>query len=302
MGPEPIADRAESSPESASSAPTGQPMPVWLATGLSLIIPGLGQIAAGRFRRGLSLTTAHLVVVTLGLALSIFALPRGFNVGVLAALVATSYTLIAIDAARVARRPSALSKRHSTLGRILLGMASFGMALVWALLCRTYFAQSYYLPSRSMSPALMIGDHFLADKLGYRFSEPRRGDVVVLDSPLEPHRRYTKRIIGLPGDRVAIRDRIVFINGERLDEDYARWDSPSPGIRDVAAMRDASFPEATVPAEKYFVLGDNRFASMDSREWGFLDRGLIVGKAAFIYWSRELEQRAIRWSRIGQTL
>ena len=132
-----------------------------------------------------------------------------------------------------------------------------------------------------MSPTLSSGDLLLASKLDYRIHDPQRGDVVILKDPMDPSKDFIKRIIGLPGDRVLIRDRHVFVNGVRLEEPYlsADWNLTSNWPNDSLTAAGE-----VVPAKSYFVLGDNRDHSSDSRLFGYINRNQLDGKAVLRFW------------------
>lgn len=130
----------------------------------------------------------------------------------------------------------------------------------------------FRIEGSSMEPSLHDGEYVLISKVSYWFGSPRRGDVVVFRFPHDPSRDFIKRIIGLPGETIAIRDGRVFINGRPLEEPYIR----GPMVY--------TYGPVTLGPEEYFVLGDNRNASNDSHNWGTLPRSAIIGKAWLIYW------------------
>lgn len=133
----------------------------------------------------------------------------------------------------------------------------------------------YRVQGHSMLPTLHEGEYLIINKLSYYLDEPRRGDIIVLHFPRDRSREYIKRVIGLPGDEIEISDSTVRVNGVPLEEPY---------INGTAAYRSATW---TVPQGHYFVMGDNRNNSSDSRSWSFLPRDDIVGKAWLIYWQIE---------------
>lgn len=151
---------------------------------------------------------------------------------------------------------------------------SFALAGAVALFIVTFVARPYVVEGRSMEPTLHDRDRLIVEKLSYRFGDPQRGDIVVLRSPLEPGGRLIKRIIGLPGDQIAISMGRVWVNGEPLDEPYT--DVP---------MSDFMLP-VRVPEGTYFVLGDNRHprGSQDSRRFGVVPREALEGRAIVRFW------------------
>ncbi|QJT09775.1 signal peptidase I [Oceanidesulfovibrio marinus] len=179
------------------------------------------------------------------------------------------------------------------------------IAFILAMIIRAFFVQAFKIPSGSMLETLQIGDHLLVSKLIYgvkvpftdievvEFSQPERGDVIVFEYPVNPSQDFIKRVIGLPGDTVEIRNKDVYVNGKKLDEPYVQHTDS----RILESLRDNMAPR-TVPENEYFVMGDNRDESHDSRFWGFVDRHKIEGKAWVIYWSWRGVSN-IRWNRIG---
>ena len=190
------------------------------------------------------------------------------------------------------------------------------VTVILALFGTTFILQAFKIPSSSMEDTLLIGDHLLVNKFAFA-GEPgdakgllpyrplRRGDIIVFKYPEPPHQHFVKRVIGLPGDRLKIVRRQVFINGQRLEEPYKTHRDPlvHPDFRDnfppensymvhelpadwaaqLDQFRDSD--ELVIPPNRYFVMGDNRDRSSDSRYWGFVDRKNIVGRPLFIYWS-----------------
>ncbi len=173
-------------------------------------------------------------------------------------------------------------------------------ALVFAYIFRATVAGSYEIPSESMVPTLQIGDRLLVDKLAYRFRSPARGEIIVFKYPGDDTRDFIKRIIALPGETLEIRNRVVYINGRPLtDEVYAQHTD-----MDRIPLRDDYGP-VTVPYGSYFMMGDNRENSADSRVWGFLTQDRIIGHAFVLYWSRNTGKAfpgEIRWDRFGKLL
>jgi len=172
------------------------------------------------------------------------------------------------------------------------------IAMIFALFVRTFLFQMFKIPSASMEDTLLIGDHVLVNKFAVAplssplerevlpFSPVRRGDIVIFRYPHDPQQDYVKRVIGLPGDAIQIVNRVVYIQpaGQQgftaLDEPYAVHKHPG----EVPESLD-SYGPAEVPEGQYFAMGDNRDDSLDSREWGFVPRQNIVGRALLIYWS-----------------
>jgi signal peptidase I len=175
-----------------------------------------------------------------------------------------------------------------------------------ALIIRTFLFQAFHIPSGSMENTLLEGDFLFVSKTLYgaevpltggkrlpAIRPPHRGDIIVFRYPEDPSQDFIKRCIGVPGDVIEYRDKKLFVNGELQDEDYIKH---SQGQR-IVPGRD-NFGPITVPEGKFFMLGDNRDNSRDSRYWGFVDYSQLRGKALFIYWSWDKDHNLPRLSRI----
>lgn len=174
------------------------------------------------------------------------------------------------------------------------------IAVVLALFIRTFVVQAFKIPSGSMVPTLLIGDHILVNKFLYRFANLTRDDIIVFKYPQDKTRDFIKRVIGLPGDTVEVRKKMVYINGKPLQENFTMHED-SALLPRLTSPRDY-FGPAVIPPNHYFVMGDNRDNSQDSRFWGFLKADEIKGKAFLIYWSWDRDKTGPRWSRLGKLL
>ncbi|HSR11209.1 MAG TPA: signal peptidase I [Thermodesulfobacteriota bacterium] len=190
------------------------------------------------------------------------------------------------------------------------------IALVLALVIRTFVVQAFKIPSGSMEPTLEIGDHILVNKFIYGikipftrinlfpWQTPQRGDVIVFIYPLEPDKDFIKRVIGVPGDTVRVVNKKLLINGAEVPDPHAVYkdDAVLPG--DIQ-KRD-NFGPVTVPKNSLFVMGDNRDRSLDSRFWGFVPLEDVKGKAFIIYisWNSQAKSMLdfVRWNRIGHLI
>ena len=188
-------------------------------------------------------------------------------------------------------------------------------AVILALFVRTWVVQAFKIPTGSMENNLLIGDHLLVNKFVFGL-EPttferailpvrdiRRGDIVVFKYPDEPERDFIKRVIGLPGETLELRNKKIYINGQPLDESYVHYIDASHPASEVTSfdLRERYGP-VQVPADQYFVMGDNRDNSQDSRYWGFLPRHYVKGKALLIYWSYESGREDYTESGIGASV
>ena len=201
------------------------------------------------------------------------------------------------------------------------------IALVLAIVIRTFFIQAYKIPSGSMEPTLLIGDHIIVNKLDYGLRLPdsffgltplsnqipygkylfsiepvKRGDVAVFVFPEDRSKDFIKRVVGIPGDTIEVRAGILFVNGAQAPDPHAHFDKP-PDERQLGSQADYMAP-LKLGSDQYFMMGDNRDHSYDSRFWGPITRDAIEGRAMFIYWSCADQASAlsclydVRWSRV----
>ncbi len=197
-------------------------------------------------------------------------------------------------------------------GRLRENIEAILIAVVIALFIRTFVVQAFKIPSGSMKQTLLVGDHILVNKFIYGVkipylntvilpvTVPARGDIVVFKYPVDPKKDFIKRVIGVAGDVIEIRDKVVSVNGERLHQDFAVF-SDHRTISGGMRPRDNLGP-ITVPKDALFVMGDNRDESYDSRFWGFVPVRDVSGKAFVIYWSWDSDEFGVRWGRIAKLL
>jgi len=217
-------------------------------------------------------------------------------------------------------KSKSVSKKEAptkTKGRLRENIEAIVVAIILALFIRTFVVQAFKIPSGSMKETLLIGDHILVNKFIYgvkipyvdktiiAIKDPKREDIVVFKFPEDPKLDFIKRVVGVAGDVVKIRDKKVYVNGEVVERDYAPHTHPHS--LPAAFSRRDNFGPVTVPANSLFVLGDNRDNSKDSRFWGFVDLTAVKGKAFMIYWSWNKQNSGsfinyIRWKRIGDLL
>lgn len=168
-------------------------------------------------------------------------------------------------------------KRLGTFFLDILEVLVFAVAIF--LFFYLLILQPHKIKGDSMQPNYPNGEYLLTDKVSYRFGEPKRGDVIVFKAPSDNGEEFIKRILGLPGENVMVKEGKIWINSKAVSEDYL--------AKDVITYPGAFLGEGEtkiVPANEFFVLGDNRPHSSDSRTWGFVPKGNITGKAWFIYW------------------
>lgn len=184
---------------------------------------------------------------------------------------------------------------------------AIGIALLLALFIRTFVVQAFKIPSGSMIPTLLVGDHILVNKFTYgiknpftgkdwiAINAPQRHDIVVFKFPLNQSQDFIKRVVAVAGDRIQIVNKQLYVNGEPFIEPHA----VNSKEEILLSPRD-NFGPVIVPPNSLFVMGDNRDNSHDSRFWGYVDLTDIKGKAFMLYWSWDGDNFAIRWTRLGK--
>jgi signal peptidase I len=288
-----------------------------LAVALSLFAPGVGQIYCGEIVRGLVLFLASLVFIPLVVVAAL--MPPATPV-LVALLLSAVTVIVAYSYAVLAAYRSACKLREHYEPReynrplvyvlfLLVGLL-YSVGGVW---CLPQIFEAFYLPTGSMAPTFLEGDHVLADKLSYRKVLPKRGDVVIFRVPHKPGLTWIKRIIGLPGDTVEVKEGEVFVNGKRLERDrvpassfsgiasipegqvFVESNAGSRYLILIGKEKNPDFTKTIVPEGAFFVLGDHRDRSLDSRdsELGFVPLGNILGDAPYIYYP------AGSWDRFG---
>jgi signal peptidase I len=231
-----------------------------------------------------------------------------------------------LSAQETARAVEAGKRRKSLVREYVEAIA---IAILLALVIRTFVAQAFTIPSGSMMDTLLVGDYILVNKfiygaeipfLGWHLPglrDPQRGDIVVFKYPLDEKRDFIKRVIAVPGDELVLRNAQVLINRRPIPESYVKRGSGNYAPPRYVADRNSGEPclaqagasghpeqfgPITIPSDHYFVMGDNRDNSQDSRYWGCLRREQIRGKAFMIYWSWDGEDAWLRWRRLGKII
>lgn len=185
-------------------------------------------------------------------------------------------------------------------------------ALILALFIRAYFIQAFKIPSGSMIPTLLVGDHILVNKFIYgtklpfsdkRFlvlRKPERGDIIVFKYPEDPGRDFIKRVIAVEGDAIESINKKIYVNGKPVNEPFTQHTDNS--LRQQGMDPRDNFGPVIVPKGKYFMMGDNRDQSYDSRYWGYVDMKEIKGEALILYWSWDSKTHWPRLDRIGRVV
>ena len=209
---------------------------------------------------------------------------------------------------------NATEKRLETRekSRLRENVEAIVLAIVIALFIRTFVVQAFKIPSGSMKQTLLIGDHILVNKFIYGIKlpligktlipikNPQRGDIIVFKFPEDPKKDFIKRVIGVAGDVIEIKNKRVYVNGK--PENHAYGVHTDPQVYSGLIQPRDNFGPVTVPPDDLFVMGDNRDHSYDSRFWGYVDLKEVKGKAFIIYWSWDQKGFGVRWRRIGKLL
>jgi len=287
----------------------------WIAALLALFFGPVAQVYCGRLRRAIVLELLLWIVSAAAFALMLY-LPMGkLGLALGIGLLVGFYLYVSVDAVRLARNDSQESLRGYQRWWIYLAIiiANACVSELSLSLNRRYWSEAFILNGGSMKTTLYSGDRFMIDKLALRMRPLNRGEIVAYRTPTAPETILCHRIVGVPGDRVEIRDEQLLINDEPLAEPYALFEGELPPYEVIR-----NFEPQTVPPGHYFILGDNRRAAKDSRFEGFVPIDDVVGVARVVFWSREyseapsadprkdrnprIEWGPIRWSRIGQRL
>ena len=282
----------------------GKPRNSWVAGILTFMFPGLGHVYCGEWWKGIKVYPSYWFIVLCGIGVLVWIpIPR---VNVLMFMLiwgATNVYVIkdVIATARRANNPYELRRFNRWYVYIIIMIVvGLGHGLVNQYVINTILFRSYKIPVGSMAPTLVEGDHVVTDKLTYRYQAPKRGDIVIFKYPEDETKQFLKRIIGMPGETIQIKNKTVYVNEKAVD-DMAYTIRLDPGIIDGSKNPRDNFGPTVVPPQSYFVLGDNRDQSLDSRFFGSVEREKITGKVNVIYFSipKNWPAEKIKWARIG---
>jgi len=283
--------------ESASVSGTAIKPRKWWAAGLfSLFIPGLGQIYNGQAKKGtLFYFLAQGIVIAL-FVIMVMAPSFILYLGVFPAIFAV-HVFIILDAAFTAHRSGRnyqlrfYNKAYAYVLIIVFAGLALGPSLSYA--WKEFLVEAYRLPSASMTPTFLPGDRLLVDKFTQASKNPERGDIIVFQYPKDKGRVFVKRVVGVAGDVVELRDKQLFINSDPVSENYVEYTMEGPR---------SNFGPVTVTPNSFFVMGDNRDNSQDSRVFGLVEKNKVIGKVRAICWSWDREHGHMRWERIGSAV
>lgn len=277
------------------------PRKPWLSVLLTIFSLGLGHLYIGKAKKGIMLFLIFQILIILGF-FSFFYAPIGPIIFLSLGLLFVIFCIF--DAVKLSKKLklSYVVKRYNKWYVYLLYfvVASFVVQPIVQATLKRNIAQAYKIPSGGMKPTLQIGDHIISDKLIYKYSDPKKGDIVIFPYPEDPSKDFIKRVIAVGGETIESVNKQIFINGKILKEPFVIH-SDSYIFPKGVQPRD-NFGPFKVPDDSLFVMGDNRDQSFDSRFWGFVKKSSVRGKAISIYWSWDEKNQSIRWKRIGKNI
>jgi signal peptidase I len=268
---------------------------------LNLLMPGLTQMVYGKITRGIVLYMLFHVALLVSVFIALAPL-QPFNIILPIIIFASAYLFIIIDGLLCAKKPGRQFNLQPILSvALVIGLIILDSSFIETTikkLVKENIAEAFHIPAGAMYPSLLPGDFILVNKLPNN-REPKRGDIVVFHSPSDVHRTLIKRVVGLTGENIEVKDNNLYISNAKQLENYATTSLPVDAPEKEAPK---NFGPATAREGSFFVLSDNRNYGQDGRSWGFLDKDEIIGKATTIYWSWDRENHSIRWDRIGKTI
>lgn len=267
---------------------------------LTFLSRGLGHVYAGSPKRGLILFTIEQCLL-LALGVSTLAYTPDIFSLLVAVVIGIGFTAFCVvDAVKIAK-----SNRHryelAKYNRwfVYLGyyvILSLGVSTGLSEGVKANLVKAYKLPSRSMEPTLLPGDHVLVDHSA-KATSPQKGQIIIFEYPENPTKDFIKRVVAVGGDTVEIKDKQLYVNGKAVKEEYIEHKE----IETIPASQNPrdNFGPIEVPGNSYFVMGDNRDITYDSRFFGAVAKDKVKGIVKSIYWSWDREKFAVRWDRIG---
>ena len=279
-----------------------KPRKPWVSGLLTFFVIGLGHIYSGNPKKGVILFFGGLLLTIFAYSSCLFYAPIGPIIFITILISYVIYTII--DSAKLARVYSTIyimkdyNKWYVYIICWIIGSLFFHTSAEFAI--ENNLVKTYKIPSAAMKPTLTINDYIISNVFIYKLSSPKRGDIVVFEYPEDETKNYIKRIIGVGGETIEIRNKQVFINGTIYQEAYKVTNDPNI-IQKEYQPRD-NFGPKKIPKDSFFVMGDNRDHSFDSRFWGYVNKSKIKGKAVRIYWSWDKDSFSVRWNRIGRNI
>jgi len=277
-----------------------KPRQPWMAGLLTFLSRGLGHVYAGSPKRGLILFAIEQGLL-LALGVSTLAYTPDIYSLLLAVVVGIGFTIFCVvDAVKIAKsnqQQYELAKYNRWF--VYVGyfvVLSLGVSTIVSEGVKANLVKAYKLPSGSMEPTLLSGDHVLVDRTA-KARNPKKGQIIIFEYPEDPTKDFIKRVVAVGGDTVEVKDKQLYVNGKAMKEEYIEHKE----IDTIPASQNPrdNFGPIAVPASSYFVMGDNRDRTYDSRFWGAVAKDKVKGIVKSIYWSWDREKFSVRWDRIG---
>jgi signal peptidase I len=259
---------------------------------------GLGHLYAGDLKKGIFLFFGGQILLILAFSSFLFYAPIGPIIVIIVCISYSVYCIVdSVKLAKIHAISYSMKKYNKWYFYLLFWFVnSFIIQTIVENTAKNNIAQAYKIPSGAMKETLKVGDRIIADKFIYKSKEPKRGDIVIFPYPADPSKDFIKRIIGLGGEVIEIKDKKVMIDGTLLQEPYVVYTNRTMLLQNNHP-RDY-FGPVKIPENSLFVMGDNRDNSHDSRYWGFVEKSSVKGKAINIYWSWDSQKSWVRWDRI----
>jgi signal peptidase I len=278
-----------------------KPRKWWLAGLLSLIRPGLGQMYNGQMNKAIVIILLEYCYIALLYSVAFYRL-SAVTIIALVVIGVACFIIVLADSIVVAKRNSTdyALKKYNNIYIYIVVVAVLGTINYFnSEYVKNNVIESFKFSSGSMTPTILIGDHVIVDS-SQSAHNPQRGDIVVFEYPKDPEKNFLKRVVAIGGDSVELRNAILYVNGSAVSEPYIK----QPEITDSIprSVSGSNYGPAVVPDNSYFVLGDNRDNSQDSRYFGFISSDKIKGTVRNIYWSWDRSNHAVRWDRIGMQI
>ena len=274
---------------------------IWLASLLSILMPGLGHLYAGFAIRAVGFYLFSIAYYNLILLLIPIESIKPINSFLPWILIFVLWIILIIDVIRQIRKQNDYKIKGYNKWYIYLGILIFHILTMSLTYFNIFRYHGYEIPSQAMENTLKVGDFLWCDDYYYYFNEPNYGDIMVFIYPRDNVTKYVKRCVGLPGDTILIKDKQLFVNRQIHEYNIKHIDTLEDGSQRIMPRREGgrdsrdNFGPYVVPENCYFMMGDNRDNSYDSRYWGVVHGDLIIGKATVIYWSDD-------FNRIGMVL
>jgi len=276
-----------------------KPRKWWVAGLMSLLGPGVGQVYNGQARKGIIFYLLHLLLIP-PLLLSLDSSYVIIWLGLLVFFTLLYHLIVIGDAIYSSIKLGSdyhIKSYNKIVIYISLLVIVFAFSSSEKYLIKHNYVQAYKLPAASMEPTLLVGDHILVDR-SMSARNPKRGDLVIFEFPEDKRKDFVKRVVAVGGDVVAGKDKELYVNNKLVKDSYGVH--KEVGVIPASMNPRDNFGPVTVPAGSYFMMGDNRDRSYDSRFWGCVEQSKIKGTVKNIYLSLDYNNNSVRWDRVGK--